>query len=229
SSFDESARTENRSVEKEAILVWGASSSVGTMGVQTGAQFAAVCATAGEDHSDYIRSPGADRVWDYKDANLLEQIGASAKEDRVVIRRIFLGKGDLRLCREVIGLFPPGTDAGDVSPPVPVPLWGKLASAPPIAVDGGLDLTSKRRQQVEAVFLMPSTDEEKRRRQFYFCMGPWLTQALANGAIRPSPEVNFRWRGLEAINDAMETMKSGVRCCKLVVKIGREDGASYYD
>ncbi|KAM7189463.1 GroES (chaperonin 10)-like protein [Rhypophila sp. PSN 637] len=231
---------EDKSIGKgrEALLIWGASSSVGTMGVQTAAllrnqgQIQAVYATAGEANMGYVKSLGADRVWDYKDANLLEKISASAKKDGVVIWRIFLAKGNLRMCREVLGLFDPGIHAGDYCegenigdhqsgvPTSARAVRGKIASAPPIpAEDAGDDLGSERSRKVEMEWLMPSMDEEQRLAQFRFWMGEWLTDCLAKGTIRPSPEVKVLGTGLEVINGGMQMMKNGVSCCKLVVEI----------
>ncbi|KAM7215350.1 GroES (chaperonin 10)-like protein [Rhypophila decipiens] len=226
--------------EREALLIWGASSSVGTMGVQTAAllrnqgQVYMVYATAGEANMGYVKSLGANRVWDYKDANLLKEISASAKKDRVVIRRIFLAKGNLPMCREVLGLFHPeihadnsheGENIGDEKTHVPTStraVRGKIASAPPIpAEDAGDDLHvgSERSPTVDMVWLMPSMDEEKRLAQFRYWMGGWLTDCLAKGTIRPSPEVKVLGKGLEAINGGIQILKNGVSCCKLVVEI----------
>ncbi|KAK4212077.1 chaperonin 10-like protein [Rhypophila decipiens] len=223
---------------REALLIWGASSSVGTMGVQTAAllrsqgQVYMVYATAGEANMGYAKSLGADRVWDYKDANLLEKISASAKKDGVVIRRIFLAKGNLPMCREVLGIFYPeihggdsceGENIGDYKSCVTTSaraVRGKIASAPPIpAEDAGDDLGSERSPKFEMVWLVPSMDEERRLAQFRYWMGEWLTHCLAKGTVRPSPEVKVLGKGLEAINGGIQMLKNGVSCCKLVVEI----------
>ncbi|RAK94517.1 alcohol dehydrogenase [Aspergillus costaricaensis CBS 115574] len=201
--------------KREVLLVWGASSSVGSMGVQVArvlrdqpdSSFAAVYATAGAANHEYVRSLGADRVFDHRDPNVVDEIVKMAREDGCVIRHCFLAVGDVQRCQAVVGAFLGGADGdGDVK--------AKIASAPVVpshveVVDG-----------VEVIFVMPAMDdEEKRLGQFRYWMGTWARENLANGNIRPSPELRVVGRGLQAVNDGLDELSRGVSCTKLIVEV----------
>ncbi|KAK4497980.1 hypothetical protein PRZ48_010636 [Zasmidium cellare] len=202
----------NNRPKKEALLVWGASSSVGTGGVQSAklmkedskSPFAAVYATAGAANQEYIKSLGADRVFDYKDPRLVESIISAAKEDGVVIQNCFLAMGDLAQCQAVLKAF-----AGDSQEKA------KIGSAPPLpedaaAVDG-----------VEAMFVIPAMhDDGERLAQFKYWIATWLREKLASGQIKPSPEPTVVGRGLDQINVGLSQLQKGVSCTKLVIEVG---------
>lgn len=201
--------------KREVLLVWGASSSVGSMGVQVarvlrdqpGSSFAAVYATSGAANHEYVRSLGADRVFDHRDPRVVDEIVKMAREDGCVIRHCFLAVGDVRMCQAVLGAFVGDFDGdGDVK--------AKVASAPVVpsdveVVDG-----------VEVIFVMPAMDdEEKRLDQFRYWIGTWAREKIANGSIRPSPELKVVGRGLQAVNDGLDELSRGVSCTKLVVEV----------
>ncbi|KAF5582979.1 zinc-binding alcohol dehydrogenase domain-containing protein [Fusarium pseudoanthophilum] len=201
--------------KREALLIWGASSSIGTMGVQTArlmckdpkSPFAAVYATAGQANHNYIRSLGADRVFDYKDPKVVESIVAAAKEDGLVIRHCFLATGNLSLCQAVLKEF---IDVDSIERKI----TAKVGSAPRIPAD------AENVDGVDVIFVMPSTVEEERLEQFKYWIGTYLSKNLSNGSIVPSPEPKAIGKGLEFINGALDKMSEGVSCVKLVVEIG---------
>ena len=199
---------------KEALLIWGASSSVGTMGVQSArlmreapnAPLAAVYATAGAANKEYVRSLGADRVFDYKDPGVVDAIVSAAREDGLVIRNCFLATGQLAPCQAVLRAFLADDERGEKKS-------AKIASSPIVpqdaeAVDG-----------VEVMFLQPSTNEGARLEQFRYWLGMWGRKNLAKGVIRPSPEPTVVGKGLGSINAGLDRLFKGVSCTKLVVEI----------
>ncbi|KAF4335455.1 zinc-binding alcohol dehydrogenase domain protein [Fusarium beomiforme] len=198
--------------KKEALLIWGASSSIGTMGVQTArlmcqdprSPFAAVYATSGQANHEYIRSLGADRMFDYKDAKVVEAIVSAAKDEGLVIRHCFLATGQLSLCQAVLKTFIE-TDSTEIS---------KIASAPWIPED------AENMTGVEVIFVMPSMVEEERLEQFKYWISTFLGNNLSSGSIKPSPEPMVVGKGLEFINDGLDKMSEGVSCTKLVIEIG---------
>lgn len=198
--------------KKEALLVWGASSSVGSMGVQTArllredstSSFAAVYATAGSVNLDYVTSLGADRVFDYKDTHVVEAIIAAAKADGLAIRHCFLAMGELKQCQAVLKTFV--DERRDE-------VTAKIASAPPVAPDAEV-MTG-----IETIFLQPSAVEEERLEQFRYRFGTWLRENLAKKTVRPSPELTVAGRGVEAINAGVDRLLRGVSCTKLVIEL----------
>lgn len=201
--------------QKEAILIWGASSSVGTMGVQIArllkeepkSTFAAVYATAGSANQTYVNSLGADRVFDYKDSQVVDAIVSAAKEDGLVIRHCFLATGQLASCQAILKAFVESKKQGEEMKAA------KIASAPIIPPDAEV------LNEVETIFVQPSGVEEDRLEQFQYWMGTWLRENLVKGTIKPSPEPTIVGQGLDAINAGLDRLSQGVSCTKLVVEI----------
>ncbi|KAF4422137.1 Zinc-binding alcohol dehydrogenase domain-containing cipB [Fusarium acutatum] len=200
--------------KKEALLIWGASSSIGTMGVQTArlmcqdpkSPFTAVYATAGPANHGYIRSLGADRVFDYKDPKVVESIISATKDDGLVIRHCFLATGNLSSCQSVLKEF---VDSDSIERKT----TAKIGSAPWIPAD------AENVDGVEVIFVMPSAAEEERLEQFKYWIGTYLSKNLSNGGIGPSPEPTVVGKGLGFINSSLDKMSEGVSCTKLVVEI----------
>ncbi|RYP73837.1 hypothetical protein DL769_004150 [Monosporascus sp. CRB-8-3] len=201
--------------KKEALLIWGASSSVGTMGVQSArllredpnSSFAAVYATAGSANKNYVGSLGADRVFDYKDSQVVDAIVSAAKDDGLVIRHCFLATGQLAPCQAVLKAFLGDYQEGKKTK------TAKIGSAPAVPPDAEVV------NGVETLFVLPSTVEEERLQQFQYWIGTWLRENLAKGTIRPSPEPKVVGKGLGAINAGLDMLLRGVSCTKLVVEL----------
>jgi NADPH:quinone reductase-like Zn-dependent oxidoreductase len=209
---EEAGSESGKVVEKnQVLLVWGASSSVGTMGVQSArimcqdpnSPFAAVYATAGSSNHEYIRSLGADRVFDYKDPEVVGKMVSAAQENGLSIRHCFLAMGKLSQCQDVLKSF---VETGDKT--------SKIVSAPRLPGD------AKDVEGVQVTFVMPSMVEEERLEQFRYWMGTWLRKHLAKGSVIPSPEPTVIGKGLEFVNEGLDKMAEGVSCTKLVIEIG---------
>ncbi|KAJ5812431.1 hypothetical protein N7474_008732 [Penicillium riverlandense] len=207
---------QNNNVEKkEALLIWGASSSVGTMGVQTArllredpnSSFAAVYATAGSANKSYVEALGADRVFDYKDSQVVDTIVSAAKEDGLVIRHCFLATGQLASCQAVLKTFLGEDQEGKKMK------TAKIGSAPLVPPDAQVV------NGVETIFVVPSTVEGDRLEHFRYWIGTWLRENLAKGTIRPSPEPRVVGKGLGAINAGLDKLLRGVSCTKLIVEV----------
>ncbi|KAL2810544.1 chaperonin 10-like protein [Aspergillus granulosus] len=204
-----------RKKKREALLIWGASSSVGTMGVQTarvqredrGSSIGAVYATASAKNHGYVRSLGADRVFDYKDPQVVNAIVSAARTEGLVIRHCFLATGEISLCQAVLKAFLRDEQGEQKAE-------ARIASAPVIPPD------TKIVEGVETIFVTPSMENEERRlTQFRYWIGTWLRENLGNGNIRPSPEPRVVGKGVEAINVGLDELTKGVSCVKLVVEI----------
>ncbi|KAJ5629806.1 hypothetical protein N7528_003463 [Penicillium herquei] len=198
--------------KRDILLIWGASSSVGSMGVQTArllcedptSSFAAVYATAGAANMRFVSDLGADRVFDYKEPCVVDSIISAAREGGLVIRHCFLATGKLESCQAVLKAFlgDNQTEKGQKA---------KIASAP--VIPPGME-----EEGIETMFVFPSLEEEERLAQFQYWM-EWPRKHLANGSIRPSPELKVVGKGLEAINAGLDMLSHGVSCTKLVVEI----------
>jgi NADPH:quinone reductase-like Zn-dependent oxidoreductase len=64
-----------KTVEEAPVIIWGASGSVGLFAVQLAKLYGlTVIATASKPNHEYIRSLGADHVFDYKDPDVIDKI-----------------------------------------------------------------------------------------------------------------------------------------------------------
>ncbi|KAJ5594235.1 uncharacterized protein N7459_000443 [Penicillium hispanicum] len=209
-----SSDAETKEQKRDALLIWGASSSVGTMGVQSArmlrddcdSSFAAVYATAGAANQAYVGSLGADRVFDYREPQVADAIVSAAREDGLVIRHCFLATGQLAPCQAVLKAFVGDDQRGEKQK-------AKIGSAPVIPPD------AEEVDGVETIFVVPSADEGERLAQFRYWMGTWPTEKLASGTIRPSPEPRVVGKGLRVINAGLNVLVRGVSCTKLVVEV----------
>lgn len=206
-----------KSQKREALLIWGASSSVGAMGVQTArlirddasSPVAAVYATSGPANREYVASLGADRVFDYNDPGAVDAIVAAARDDGLVIRHCFLAMGQLAPCQAVLrASLGEDVEGGERQERKAV-----VGSAPPLPADADVV------DGMETVFLQPSTEEGEGLEQLRFWMGTWLKESLERGLVRPSPEPRVVGKGLGAINAGLDMVLQGVSCAKLVVEV----------
>ncbi|KAI0123438.1 chaperonin 10-like protein [Xylariales sp. AK1849] len=197
---DTNGRKQKTNMEKrEALLIWGAVSSVGTMGVQTArllredpdSSFAAVYATAGSANKLFV-----------------DAIVSAAKDDGLVIRRCFLATGQPAPCQAVLKTFLGGDQEEEKTK------TAKIGSAPVVPADAEVV------HGVETIFVVPSTVEGERLQQFQYWIGTWLRENLAKGTtIRPSPEPKVVGKGLGAINAGLDMLLRRVSCTKLVVEV----------
>lgn len=195
-----SRKTAHTESDKQGILVWGASSSVGSVVVQTAKLLGfRVYATASKKHHAYVKCLGASRVFDYKSAGVEDNIVKAAREDGVTIRIGYDAVGALKSCIETLkGLNGNAT--------------AKLVSA---------DLLPEDLAPVEGVdvqFVHAPEDEKERTEHFQFIFNVWLKEKLATEQIVPSPKVQVLGH-LEAASKGFAQLKAGVSGKKLVLEV----------
>ncbi|KAI1100828.1 GroES-like protein [Jackrogersella minutella] len=187
--------------DNQGILVWGASSSVGSMTVQSAKLLGfTVYATASAKHHEYIKSLGASRVFDYKDPDVEDTIIRTAKEDGLVFQYGYDAVGAVQPCQNILKAL-----KGDGT--------AYLASAPVVKPS---DPTA---EGIETKFVAASTDDKERAEQFSFWFNVWLKEKLERSELVPSPGIQLVNGGLQGINKGLEILKAGVSCTKLVLEI----------
>jgi NADPH:quinone reductase-like Zn-dependent oxidoreductase len=187
--------------EKKGVLVWGASSSMGALAVQGAKSMGyTVYATASPQHHEYIKTLGAVRVFDYKAEDVSSEILNTAKEDGITIRIAYHATGTQQVSADVISKLA----AGD---------QGKLAIAP--IVDKSLNVP----ENVESAFVCAPDEPEARVERLHWIFGTWLQEGLAAKQLVASPKIKVIEGGLESANKALDELKAGVSCTKLVIEI----------
>lgn len=188
--------------DKQAVLIWGASSSVGTFAVQSAKALGfTVYATASPSHHDLVKKLGADAVFDYKASNVVSQIISTVKKDGVQLHTAHC---------VVVGALQPTLDIlretkGDVP--------AKVAHSP-VLPEGHPTLDN-----TQIIFNFPSMDEVIRSKHFYEVFHGWLDSGLKSGEIIPSPNIQIEGGGLGGVHAALDKLKRGVSGTKIVVPL----------
>ncbi|KAJ3133530.1 hypothetical protein HK100_004360 [Physocladia obscura] len=192
------------------ILVWGASSSIGSNVLQILTRLGfVVYATASPKSHEYLASlaPSKEsiKLFDYKSPTVVEDIIAAAKADNAVIELGYLATGDLNSCVKVLN----ATKSAAAT--------AKLASAPFSFNVLLWRLHNWRSVQVTFVAPPPGEKETVAFREFVF--GTWLKEVLIAKKFTPAPKIKIAEGGLEGVQKALEELKAGVNLTKLVIEI----------
>lgn len=187
--------------DKQGMLVWGASTSVGTGAVQTAKSMGFyVYATASPHNHAYLQKIGADQVFDYKSDNIVSEIVDSVKNNNILLHHCFLGQGNLDIVSDILS-----QTRGDSI--------AKIGSAPLVSPD------AEKVHGVEVNFLHPPMDGKESYDYFHWVFNKWLTEKLAKKEYIPSPHWKVVGKGLEVIDEALDELRKGVSGTKLVVEL----------
>ncbi|KAJ5895137.1 hypothetical protein N7495_006828 [Penicillium taxi] len=188
--------------EKQAVLIWGGASNVGTVTIQSAKSMGfIVYTTASEKNHAYLSTLGADRSFDYKSEDVVAQIVAAAKTDGVNLTIAYC------CAVQTLGLIL------DVLKETKGDSTAKVAHAPPL-LPGSPTLDG-----VDVTFVLPPMEPAGRLQHMYNCFRVWLQQGLNTGSITPSPNSEIVGEGFSSVSDAIDLIKAGVSRKKLVVKV----------
>ncbi|CRG92666.1 hypothetical protein PISL3812_09730 [Talaromyces islandicus] len=188
--------------DKQAILVWGASTSVGSAAVQSAKLLGfRVYATSSPGNHGYLKKLGADQTFDYKSDDIVSQVVDAARKDEVSLNYCFLGQGSIEPIADILKQLKTNRTP-------------KIASAPIVPPEAqGLE-------GVEVIFILPPMDNPKEMYSLYhWTFVEWLKEKLGTGEYIPSPRMKVVGKGLEDIDKALEELKQGVSGTKLVVEV----------
>ncbi|KAF3400952.1 Zinc-binding alcohol dehydrogenase domain-containing protein cipB [Talaromyces pinophilus] len=188
---------------QSGILVWGASSSTGSAGVQLAKELGfKVFATASPKNHEYLKCLGAYAVVDYRDPDVVSKLAQLAKEAGTPLRLGFdsISEGNSSLLSANTLLASGGQDS-------------KLVLVGPWPTDdekpAGVDIS-----MTIAAFAFVHHVE----------MGSWmfneyLPQAIEEKKIVPAPKVQVVDGGIGAAQEALNIVKAGVSATKIVVRV----------
>ena len=188
--------------DKQAVLIWGGASSVGTIAIQSACLMGfTVYTTASVKNHEYLKKLGAHAVFDYKANDAVSQVIDAAKKDGVALRTAYcVVEGSLQSTLEVLK-----TAKGDAV--------ARVAHAPPL-LPGAPTLKG-----AEIKFVSLPTDLAERTEHMYKCFHVWLQEGLNSGTVVPSPRVQVEAGGLEGLNKALDRIGAGVSGTKIVVQV----------
>ncbi|KAL3443598.1 chaperonin 10-like protein [Aspergillus insuetus] len=188
--------------DKQAILIWGGASSVGSFAVQSARLIGfTVYTTASPKHHEYLKELGAHAVFDYKASDVVEQIVRAVKQDGVKLHTAH--------CVVDGGLQP----TLDVLKEIKGDEVAKVVHSPVLPPDHPtLDNT-------QITFNFPPMDAAARDKHMHQCFHGWLAGSLKSGSVVPSPALQVESGGLEGLNAALDKLRAGVSGTKIVVSL----------
>lgn len=190
--------------DKQAVLIWGGASSVGTFVIQSAKSMGfTVYATASAKHHGYLKKLGADVLFDYKASDVVSQITNAVKKDGLTLQTAYCVVADsLQPTLDVLK-----ETKGDAV--------AKVAHAPLLPPD------APTLEGTEVTFVTRPTDAAERDKDIYNYFQIWLRNGLNSGTVVPSPPVQIEAEGLglEGLNKALDALKAGVSGAKIVVQV----------
>ncbi|OKL60155.1 hypothetical protein UA08_04906 [Talaromyces atroroseus] len=179
------------------VLIWGGSSSVGSCAIQLAlAAGFNVAATASAKNHEYVRSLGAQHVFDYNDADVVDKVTAFLKEGDLVFDCI--GTQDVMgACGGILSKI-----GGGKLPTVRYP--------EPSTYDN-----------VTNSFVMGLTPGLVDTSIGVAVWHKYLPEALKGGKFQAKPEPFVIEGGLEKIQEGIDMIKKGVSATKIVVEIAK--------
>ncbi len=184
-----------------SVVVWGASTSVGSNAVQLAVNAGyRVLATASPHNFDYVRGLGAAEVVDYHSPDAVTNLLASLR-GRELAGVLAIGRGSVRPCVDIAA----GTDGAK-----------RVATTTPhVAASWQRRQARRRGVRVGSIWGGTLADND---------VGPaiyetFLPAALASGTFRPAPPPHVTGTGLDCIPDALATLRKGVSASKIVVTV----------
>ncbi|KAI0187256.1 GroES-like protein [Astrocystis sublimbata] len=188
--------------DKQAVLIWGGSSGVGTYAIQSAKLMGfTVYATASPQHHAYLKSLGAHAVFDYKASDVVSQIASAAQKDGVQLHTAHCAVSD------------------SLQPTLDVLAQTKGSAAAKVAHSPVLPPEHPTLDNTEIVFVFPPTTDPAAVAKHIVLCSRWLQDGLDAGSVVPSPHVQVEEGGLEGLNAAMDKLKAGVSGTKIVVPI----------
>ncbi|MCJ1389776.1 hypothetical protein MMC18_002633 [Xylographa bjoerkii] len=180
----------------KSVLIWGGSSAVGSNAIQmVKAAGFEVVSTCSPRCFDYVKSLGADKVFDYNSPSVTDDVAAEL--DKGTCAGIYMAAGKV-------------AEACQVSHKSKQKLF---------VVSSNMIMPGDAPEGVEAKWTMATGGADMFKETLPITFGGFLPQALATGLykVAPPPEI-VPTKGLEGIQEALDILKKGVSAKKLVVK-----------
>ncbi|KQR65690.1 zinc-binding alcohol dehydrogenase family protein [Frigoribacterium sp. Leaf172] len=211
--------------EREVVVVWGGSTSVGMNAVQlaTAAGYDVV-STASAANAETVKGLGATHVYDYRDPEVVDKLVAVIA-GRTVAGAVAIGLGSTEACIRLLARTG-GSRLALLSTPVSLAEVADVSTGRPLVPNAlptfarlGLatarSLLAARQAKVVARFVWGSSlRDDDLGEQLW---GGIVPRGLADGSLRAVPEALVAGEGLGAIQGAVDRQRAGVSARKLVV------------
>ncbi|MCJ9669729.1 MULTISPECIES: zinc-binding alcohol dehydrogenase family protein [unclassified Neorhizobium] len=177
----------------KTILVWGGSSSVGCNAIQLAVAAGYECITTASPHNmDMVKSLGATLMFDHADKYVVDQV-VEALRGREFVGALH-ATGNIQDCFSAISVCDGRRFVSTTLPP-------------PTDLAAGVE--------TRLIFGTSLKDNEVSKIVYV----DFLADALAGGKFQPAPPAQIAGHGLESLQTALHTQKSGMSGAKVVVSL----------
>lgn len=199
------------------VLIWAGTSVVGSHAIQL-AKIAGydVAATCSPRNFDYCRSVGADQVFNYKDADVVDQIvKAGEGKQSVGAFNAYYNDEATVTCSKILSRVGGIKKVATVVPPF-LPKPEGIAEGVEVATSKLL-VVRIRQDICTYHYLDMQTDLAGNDIGQHFWRDGWITRALAEGTLACKPEATVVGTGLEHVQEAMDKWSAGASAQKFTV------------
>lgn len=214
--------TSSSSPPDGVVIVWGGSTSVGSNAIQLAkAAGYEVFATASPKNFQYVKDLGASQAYDYRDPQTPSTIIAQLK-GRTCAGAIAIGNGSLEACIDIVAAVPGRKFVAQAS----VPLDAAKLPSSVLGVAGvmlgyvkwNVAVAMRARFKGVGTKFIWGTDlmSNEVGAMIY---NDFLPKALARGEYQAKPDPQVVGKGLEHVQDALDTNMRGVSAAKVVVTL----------
>ncbi|KAF8860544.1 putative alcohol dehydrogenase [Acephala macrosclerotiorum] len=204
----------------KTVLIWGGSTSVGVNAIQLAvAAGYEVFTTCSPRNYSLVKSLGASQAWDYNSPTVVDDIVKAFNDgNKKSVGALSIGQGAAGLCLDVLGRIEGVKILSMASYPIPDVLPKRFAFLYQIwtFLSGFVKLYVKAMMKgAKLKFIFGGTLVDNGvGKEIY---GNYLEKALEGEEFKPCPEPLVVGRGLEALQEAMDTQKKGVSAKKVIV------------
>ncbi|GAM82979.1 hypothetical protein ANO11243_009650 [Dothideomycetidae sp. 11243] len=192
----------------KTILIWGASSSVGSCAVQLAvAAGLRVIATAGASNLTYVKELGASEVFDHRAESTLGQIKAILKPGDVVMDAISTGE-----TQQTCAIIVDHIGGGDLA----IMRWPEAKFAAGVKVHFVNGLATGFTSEELGEWGPGATEIGKAIWHDY------MPKALASGKFVPKPDPRVLKGGLDRVQEGVDLVKAGVSATKIVIEVSEQ-------
>jgi NADPH:quinone reductase-like Zn-dependent oxidoreductase len=192
-----------KTVQDKSLLIWGGASSVGSILLQFATFLGfTVYTTASSVHHEYLKGLGATAVFDYRSPGTIEDIVSVAKHAGKPIAYAVDTVSEAETLKSALEVLE--QSGGKGSKLAFLAFWPEDQMKP-----DGLEISHVAGESIRG----------DRKDLSVWLFDEFLTKALEEGTIVPSPKVKVVDGGLGSLQTALDLLKEGVHGEKLVVKL----------
>lgn len=209
--------TLNPALKNQVVLIWGGSTSVGSNAIQLAhAAGYTVIATASPHNFEYVKSLGAEAVFDYKDTSVVQKI-ITYLNGKALAGTLAIGKGSSKKCLNIVHKTNGAKRLALASTPVTFENGSNLLLFAKLGILTATLLVKSKIWNIHAKNIYGSSIKNNEVSKAIYV--DFLPAALKNRTYAAVPKAEIVGTGLDSIELAMNMQRRGVTSKKIVVTL----------